>query len=252
MNAVLSGIPPGEIKAFTNLVEINQLVDGDVVFCEGDVGDRFYIIIHGEVKIESCGLLGPGNYFGEMALVSNNPRSATVIATCNTILLSVNKESFHRIFASNKQALAEFRLRLLRGSAELFHVLAHSIGISMYHSFLRRIHAEESLDFWLAVDNFCSIAFKNNDMMWQKGKSIFDQFCAESSEHQVNLPDCIRTVLQSSLEKKDTVQSKLFQEAKEEIYQLMVRDNYLKFKASPDCKELFERCLGVRLDQGIA
>ena len=112
-----------------------------IVFCEGDVGDRFYIIIHGEVKIESCGLLGPGNYFGEMALVSNNPRSATVIATCNTILLSVNKESFHRIFASNKQALAEFRLRLLRVSANLFLVLAHSIGISMYHSFLSRIYA---------------------------------------------------------------------------------------------------------------
>ena len=104
-----------------------------------------------------------------MALVSNNPRPSTVITTCNTILLSVNKERLHRIFASNKQALAEFRLRLLRFSAELFLVLAHSIGISMYYSFLSRIHTKESLDFWLAVEKFCSIAFQNNNMMWQKG-----------------------------------------------------------------------------------
>ena len=76
-----------------------------------------------------------------MALASNNPRLTTVITTCNAILLSVNKERFYRIFASNKQALAEFRLRLLRVSAESFLVLTYSIGISMYHSFLSRIYA---------------------------------------------------------------------------------------------------------------
>ena len=137
-----------------------------------------------------------------MALVSNNPRPSTVITTCNTILLSVNKERLHRIFTSNKQALAEFKLRLLRVSAELFLVLAHSIGISMYHSFLSRIHTKESLDFWLAVEKFSSIDFQNNNMIWQKGQSILDQFCGNKSEHQMHLPDSIRTILQSTPKKR--------------------------------------------------
>ena len=62
------------------MVKSNQLKDRDVVFCEGEVGNRLYIMIHGEVKMESYKLPGSRNSFGEIALVSNNP-CAVIVTT---------------------------------------------------------------------------------------------------------------------------------------------------------------------------
>ena len=60
------------------MVKSNQLIDRDIVFCEGEVGNRLYIMIHGEVKMEFCKLPGSKNSFGEIALVGNNPRAVIV------------------------------------------------------------------------------------------------------------------------------------------------------------------------------
>ena len=58
---------------------------GDVVIRQGDRGAELFLVSDGGVKIERSGQevarLGPGEFFGELALLSGNPRNATVIAT---------------------------------------------------------------------------------------------------------------------------------------------------------------------------
>jgi CRP-like cAMP-binding protein len=71
---------------------------GNVVFNEGDEGDRVYVVIKGKVKLgrkspdgreNLLALLGPGQMFGELSLFDPGPRSATCTAVTDTLLLSL-------------------------------------------------------------------------------------------------------------------------------------------------------------------
>jgi NADH dehydrogenase len=80
----------------------------EVVFREGDKGDRLYVIVNGNVHIvrdhpgQSSTFIaefGPGDCFGEMALVSDQPRNATAKTASPVDVLTVDREAFHQLFA---------------------------------------------------------------------------------------------------------------------------------------------------------
>ena len=82
---------------------------GQAVFQEGDRGDWLYVVTDGEVEVlkrngggtaTSLRRLGPGECFGEIALVSDRPRTATVRAVTATNVLAVDREAFQALFAT--------------------------------------------------------------------------------------------------------------------------------------------------------
>ena len=284
----LVGIPTNTLKSMISLVQIHEINNEEVIFQQGEQGDRFYIIVHGQVKVETCnhdneniyqlpssndetktkheaksmlGVLNAGNYFGEMALVSDTPRSATVSTIGKAILLSVGKEGFHSIFASNDNSLAEFTLRVMRASAELRHLLAHSVGLSTFTSYLERNLAKENIDFWLAVKDFReNDSYKEKEKAIEKAYEMYNVYCKEGAEHQVNLPCHMRMNIEKILLPHDdddedndddtnnaSIDKTLFTSAQDEIYKLMSGDNYARFKKTPDFREIF-KCLGILLD----
>jgi len=76
--------------------------DGDNIFEENSVGREMYIILTGKVKVikekegveTTLATLEEGDFFGEMSLFDNNPRSATVKAMGNVKLLEINQKNF--------------------------------------------------------------------------------------------------------------------------------------------------------------
>jgi len=77
---------------------------GQIIFRQGDAGDRLYVIRQGEVEVlretARLAVLGSGEYFGEMALLSNLPRMATVRATKPTDVLAISKGNFTKLLAT--------------------------------------------------------------------------------------------------------------------------------------------------------
>ena len=80
----------------------------EIVFREGDKGDRLYVVVNGNVRIVSekpgqtpvfIAELGPGDCFGEMALVIDQPRNATARTAGAVDVLTVDREAFHQLFA---------------------------------------------------------------------------------------------------------------------------------------------------------
>jgi NADH dehydrogenase len=86
---------------------------GEIIFNEGDTGDFLYIITQGEVEVYSStkgplAKLGPGQYFGEMALLREAKRNATVRCTKATNVLALTKKDFGTLVANFKELKQNF------------------------------------------------------------------------------------------------------------------------------------------------
>ena len=83
---------------------------GTTVITEGDIGDRYYVLASGAAEVIIDGAirssLGPGEGFGEIALLRDVPRTATVMMTEPGTLFSLDRESFLDAVSSNRRSLA--------------------------------------------------------------------------------------------------------------------------------------------------
>jgi CRP-like cAMP-binding protein len=107
-------------------------------------------------------------YFGEIALVSDLPRTATV-ATGNEMctLLEFNKRDFISIFTHDRISLAELEIRLLAEKTRLCHILLHPAGQQLFHDFLCSEYSQESVDFWKDAERFRSVFTSSNRISTQ-------------------------------------------------------------------------------------
>jgi signal transduction histidine kinase len=107
-NRLFEGIESGLLERIAPDVHVVQLNAGEVIFREGDPGDLMYLVGQGSVKIsksgrggqqETLGFIKSGNFFGEMALLDGEPRSAMATAAESTLLGTVDEPTFQHILA---------------------------------------------------------------------------------------------------------------------------------------------------------
>ena len=118
---IFNGMAPDCLMRTLGIAEYFPVKAGDVVFNERDIGDSFFVLIDGEVivqklrngRVVELARLGAGNCFGEMALVGNHLRSATVRATRDAVtmrfyreLIDSNPQSAHIIYRNIASILA--------------------------------------------------------------------------------------------------------------------------------------------------
>jgi MFS family permease len=96
--SIFAPLPPPRIEELASRLVLQNLPAGTVVFAQGDSGDRFYVIDEGEVEVAIDGKhvrnQSPGEYFGEIALLRDVPRTATVVTAVDTKLYSLDRDEF--------------------------------------------------------------------------------------------------------------------------------------------------------------
>lgn len=107
-NRLFAGIPTDLLSNVGSDMDLVQFDADDIIFNEGEPGDCLYLVCEGSVRIskagrggqqETLGFIQPGNFFGEMALIDGQPRSAQAAAAEHTVLGRVDHAAFERILA---------------------------------------------------------------------------------------------------------------------------------------------------------
>jgi MFS family permease len=95
---IFAPLPGGSLEHVASRLVPLRVEPGTVIVREGDPGDRFYIVAEGEVDVSQDGKpvteLEAGGYFGEIALMRDLPRTATVTARTAVVLYALDREDF--------------------------------------------------------------------------------------------------------------------------------------------------------------
>lgn len=156
---IFQDLPDDVIAEMAVKLEPMDYEENDVVFRKGDPGDALYIITDGRVKIVTedgsgeeliLNQVGPGEYFGEMSLIDEQPRSAGVVALGHADMLKLDREEFMYVIASHPEIALDVmrtntrRLRFNTTYIEQAIEWAKRIGEGDYESAMKEIESTQS------------------------------------------------------------------------------------------------------------
>lgn len=145
-----------EIRLLDSACHEERYEPGDVLFCEGSMADRFYIVMEGRVEVwknwyeskpDLLGVHGAGHFFGEMALVDELPRSATVVARDGVLTLFLYRDDFRRLIREHSSVALSVMLSmssLVRAANDAFvdDLRARNEELTQAYAELKRAQAE--------------------------------------------------------------------------------------------------------------
>lgn len=123
---LFASLSPEQLLKLAPYVVYRDYEEGEVVIEKDDLGDAFFLIYSGAVEVTAPGLLGveklitrlgPGEFFGELALLLRQPRSASVVCTEESELLVLPAPEFARLLETEPEVgalvkeIARSRLR---------------------------------------------------------------------------------------------------------------------------------------------
>jgi len=107
---LLVDLTDDELSKVARRLKERRVTENEVIFNQGDPGDALYIVLHGRVRISTVDHLGrervlafygPGEFFGDMAILTDAPRSATATASSDSRLLQLRKDDFDMLVSTN-------------------------------------------------------------------------------------------------------------------------------------------------------
>jgi CRP-like cAMP-binding protein len=115
---LFAGCSKKELQQIAAVADELDFREGKTLIREGASGREFFVLVDGTAEITRGGkrldVAGPGEFFGEMALLSDQPRNATVTTTSPVDLLVITAQSFRRLVESNPL----IALKVMRAVAE--------------------------------------------------------------------------------------------------------------------------------------
>ena len=120
---IFSGLPMAHLRRIAELGTHEHYKTNELVFGEGDTGEKFYLILTGAVRIsrtvpgmgeEALAILRGGNYFGEMSLIDEFPRSADALCHEKCKLFVLHKEDLEDLLFVDRDLAYEILWNFVR------------------------------------------------------------------------------------------------------------------------------------------
>lgn len=246
------------------MAECTAVDEHTVVFREGDVADRFYMIVHGDVMVQTttsdgnevARVLGPGSVFGEVALMTGSPRTATVTTASRCVFLTLERAAFLTEFGNeNSQAATALRINFTRPeSITLTDVLRYPKASEILIKFAESEMSAENIQFWLACERFATSSEGDTAgraralFVTYLGKDASQEVPASTPENdpplttlQVAIPANVLNRIRTKLRDPSTIDVTLYMSAQAAVTQSIQLGTFQRFRNSP----LFQQLISV-------
>ena len=130
---LFASFPEDQLRMLTSVITRRSLPRSTTVMASGDPTDSLYIVLSGRLKVMMSdaegkevilSILGPGEFFGEMGLIDDAPRSASVVSIEACELLSIAKRDFKKCLAEN----FDMAMAVMRGLVRRLREADRKIG----------------------------------------------------------------------------------------------------------------------------
>lgn len=251
-------IPEHRFQALSDLCRMDAYDQGTVIFREGDETSAdqpaFYLLVSGSVTATKAdvGLVAtllPPQYFGEVALVTDSPRSATITCLTRCVLLSLTRSAFETFFLAGDdesgaggEQYAEFSIKLSQRQVPLTPVLQHTLGHRLFAQHLRTEFSSENLEFYDDSKAFEQIDPSVGDgaaLQLSTAGELVSRYISSDAATQINIPASVRESCLSEFRCGRLTKS-MFAPARLEIFKLMASDSFQRFKANALFQQLLD------------
>lgn len=171
-------LTPLQIREFLVRSELHQKQQGDVVIARGEFANSVYFILEGEVGVRSdaanpevLARFGAGRFFGELALLSGQRRTATVVATAPSLLLEIDRNTM---------------IRLLRSVPEVKQAIDSAAIVRQIKLQLLPAIEDQLLDD--VVRTATVVDFKTNDVLIEEGATDNSVYLIQGGSVTVSVP----------------------------------------------------------------
>ncbi|HPC82045.1 MAG TPA: Crp/Fnr family transcriptional regulator [Thermoanaerobaculaceae bacterium] len=165
-NPLFGELAPSELAALAAAAERHEFGRDEAIFTMQQPADSLYVLVSGRVKVcvsTAAGkeiilaTLGPGQFVGEMALLDNEPRSASVVTQLPTTAYRIRRADFERLLevypSIARKLLRELSMRLRRANAQMESLVTLDVigRLARYFIDLARQHGQVLGNGWVAV-----------------------------------------------------------------------------------------------------
>ena len=119
---ILAGLSDAQLERLAQLMELQRVAQWTVIVKQGEHGDAMYLILEGELRVRLIAggketilsTLGPGEFFGDMALFDHGPRSADVVANVDSVVLKITAHAVKDLATAAPDLAAPFLMATVR------------------------------------------------------------------------------------------------------------------------------------------
>lgn len=119
---ILSEMPEQQLGRFVNFMEVLRVRQFQDIVKQGDRGDSMFLVLEGEVRVRlmiagketTLATLNAGDFFGDISLFDQGPRSADVVANNDCVLLKIATDNFHALTREAPEVAAPFLMGICR------------------------------------------------------------------------------------------------------------------------------------------
>ena len=119
---ILANLDDPQLIRFAKFMELLQVAQWTVIVKQGDHGDTMFLILEGELRVRLMvgsketilTTLGPGDFFGDISLFDQGPRSADVVANVDGVVLKISASGFEKLAKEAPELATPFLLSTIR------------------------------------------------------------------------------------------------------------------------------------------
>ena len=119
---ILANLDDSQLVRFAQFMERLEVAQWTVIVKQGDYGDTMFLILEGELRVRLMvgnketilATLGPGDFFGDISLFDQGPRSADVVANADSVVLKISASGFERLAKEAPELATPFLLSTIR------------------------------------------------------------------------------------------------------------------------------------------